>query len=154
MTVMLYRGLGHPWTCAPGWDQLFLGADDAPGVDAMIADAEAKFWKVWFRSEPTNRVHMFKPTGATADWKDISWQGTPRAHGHQFKVGDEVYTDFAKKITRHKVTAIELRKISQTGVMLRVTPFVPGAGYVEGDRGAGSKEANSWIDSAWFRKVP
>lgn len=151
MTVLLYRGIGHPWTCEPGWDQLFLGADDAPGIEAMVADAAAKFWKVWFHSEPTNRTHMFKPTGATADWRDLSWMGTPRAHGHQFKVDDEVYTDFRGSITKHKVVGIELRVVSQTGVMLRVTPAPKGSVYVnEHGQPAGGLP---WIDSAWFRKV-
>lgn len=157
MTIMHYAGIGHPWTAEPGWDQLYLGADDRSALDELIAKAKEKFWKVWFFSEATLRVHMFKPSGRTCEWEDVRWQGTPRGHGHQFKVGDEVYTDYGRRITHHKVLAIELRPISQTGIMLRVTPPPPGSAYVPEDRGRGPgkppTDHSAVLDSAWFRKV-
>jgi hypothetical protein len=158
---MLYRGIGHPWTAEPGWDQLFIGEDGASALAAKVAEAKEKFWKVWFHSEPTNRTHLFKPSGVTRDWKDVSWQGTPRGHGHQFKVGDEVYTDIgtpgglltrAKVVSHHTVKEIEFRACCQTGVMLRVDPAPRGSVYVD-DRGNPAKGL-PWIDSAWFRRMP
>lgn len=169
MTVLHYRGIGHPWTAEPGWDQLMISADDDAALDELIARAKDKFWKVWYRSAgigPDNRnaqprVHMFKPSDRTSDWQDVAWQGTPRGHGHQFRVGDEVYTDFSstltrRRVTQHRITEIDFRTISQTGVVLRVTPPVPGSSYVTEDRGAlhpGQPKGNPWIDSAWFRRV-
>ena len=157
MTIMVYRGIGHPWTAAPGWDQLFIGAGDRDSLAGMIAEAEQKLWRIWYISWETLKCHLFKPQDAAPGWKDLSWQGTPRGHGHQFKVGDEVYTDYGNRITRHKVLAIELRPISQTGVMLRVAPPPPGSAYVPEDRGRGPGKAptdhSAVLDSAWFRKV-
>jgi hypothetical protein len=157
MTVTAYRGIGHPWTAASGWDQMVLSGEDHAVTDAMIADAEAKFWKLWYRDIATNTAHMFKPSGASAEWSDISWAGTPRGHGHEFNIGDEVYTDYTGKITHHKVTDITPRNISQTTIMLRVYPAPRGSTYVSEDRGAlkpGKPVGMPWFDSAWFRKVP
>lgn len=161
MTVMHYKGIGHPWTAEPGWDQLYLGADTMESLQSKITQAEEKFWRVWFLSEYTLRVHMYKPTGATRAWHDVPWQGTPRGHGHQFRIGDKVYTDFAsslsrKRITHHEVTEIQERIVSQTGIMLRVHPPVPGSSFRADDPGrqGGAKTYdNAWIDSAWFRKA-
>lgn len=159
MTVMHYKGIGHPWTAEPGWDQLYLGADTMASLQSKITQAEEKFWRVWFLSEATLRVHLFKPTGATRAWQDVPWQGTPRGHGHQFRIGDKVYTDFAsslsrKRITHHEVTEIQERIVSQTGIMLRVKPPVPGSSFLADDPGRGPKTYDkAWIDSAWFRKA-
>jgi hypothetical protein len=154
MTIMLYRGIGHPWTAAPGWDQLFIGEDTLEDLRGRIQDALAKFWQVWFVSEPTLKAHLFKPTGAQQPWQDISWQGTPRGHGHEFKVGDEVYTDYDHgRVSRHKVVAIEYSKMCQTGVQLRVSPTPRGAGFVPDDPGRGPNNKSAVLDSAWFRKV-
>jgi hypothetical protein len=155
-SLFLYRGIGHPWTAEPGWDQMMISADSIEQLREKIAEAENKFWRVWFLSESTIRVHMFKPSGATREWQDVRWQGTPRGHGHQFKVGDEVYTDFAstktrQRITHHRITDIKLQPTCQTGILLRVTPRVPGSSYVS--EGTEQEKGNAWIDSAWFRKV-
>lgn len=156
---LLYRGIGHPWTAEPGWDKLILLADSEPEMIELVDRAQEKFWRLWYRTVPhgTERhsATMYKPSGAESAWQDVRWQGTPRGHGHQFRVGDEVYTDFAStksraRVTRHRVTAIEFRKISQTGVMLRVSPKVPGSIYID-DRG--EPVGDPWIDSAWFRRI-
>jgi hypothetical protein len=156
MTVLVFRGIGHPWTAAPGWDQMMLAADDGSldTLRVLIERAKQKFWRVWFMSEPTLKCHMFKPSDATRDWKDISWQGTPRGHGHAFKVGEAVYTDFSGRITHHRITHIEFSKMSQTGVRFRLAPPVPGSEFVADDPGRGPKvHGTVLIDSAWFRKV-
>jgi hypothetical protein len=156
MSVLVFRGIGHPWTSAPGWDQLLLWThEDADGLAKLIARAKEKFWKEWFVSDSTFTAHMFKPSDATRDWEDISWQGTPRGHGHQFQIGDHVYTDYSRKITKHQVTAIEFKNACQTGVMLRVTPPVHGTAFLADDpgRGPGKVHNNAWLDAAWFRKL-
>lgn len=155
--VMHFPGMGHPWTADPGWDQLFLGADDMPALREKVAEAEGKFWRVWFLSEANIRAHLYKPAGAKAPWEDLRWEGTPRGHGHQFREGDEVYSDYAttktqRRITHHRVTGIRMNPMTQSGVQLRVTPPVPGSQYVD-DRSESARGA-AWLDSAWFRKVP
>lgn len=155
--LLLYRGIGHPWTAEPGWDALHIRADTLDELRPKIAEAESKWWKTWFLSESTIRVHMFKPSGASAPWEDVLWQGTPRGHGHGFKIGDEVYTDFAstlsrRRVTRHRITEIAMNPAqgwSQTGVKFRVTPAVPGSSYIS-DR-TESAQGNAWFDAAWFR---
>lgn len=159
--ILVYRGIGHPWTAEPGWDQMYIrsfGQDALVVLRAKLAEAKERFWQLWFLSEATAAAHLFKPSGATRDWQDVSWQGTPRGHGHQFQVGDKVYTDFAStkqhpgRITQHKITEIRLHTLCQTGVQLRVTPIVPGSGFVAAVPGEKSG-SNPWIDSAWFRKI-
>lgn len=156
MTVLVFRGIGHPWTAQPGWDQMLLGADNGSleTLRAMVAKAREKFWAVWHMSEPTVRCHMYKPADATAAWQDVKWQGTPRGHGLDMKVGDEVYTDFGGRITQHRITEIARSELTQTGVRLRVSPPVPGSEHVSDDPGRPVKVHGSvLIDAAWFRKV-
>lgn len=155
MTITIKRGAGHPWTAHPGWDQMLLYAGTLEKLSELVAKAEEKFWRVWFGPGicgDGHLTHLYKPSDATKPWGDIPWQGTPRGHGHAFKVGDEVYTDFSRKITRHRITEIGFVKACHTGVMLRVTPW--GLSTFVGDDGRERKTSAPWIDAAWFRKVP
>lgn len=156
MTAFAFRGIGHPWTAEPGWDQMFIQPDDgARGtLDAMVARAKDKFWKVWHLNEKTLKCHLFKPAGATREWRDVAWQGTPRGHGLDFKVNDEVYTDFGGRITEHRIIEIQRSEMTQTGVRLRVAPPVPGSEHLSDDPGKPPKVHGSvLIDAAWFRRI-
>lgn len=156
MTALVYRGIGHPWTAEPGWDQMFLAPDDGAmeTLRAMIAKAKERFWQVWYLSEPTLKCHLYKPSGATREWQDVKWQGTPRGHGLDLQVGELVYTDFSGHITQHHILEIQRSELTQTGVRLRVTPPVPGSEHVSDDPGRPKKvHGNVLIDAAWFRRV-
>lgn len=155
MTVLKYAGIGHPWTAQPGWDQMLLMADDGniETLRAMVSKAKEKFWALWHLSEPTCKAHMYKPSDATAAWQDVKWQGTPRGHGLDFKVDDEVYTDFSGHITQHRIIEIQRSELTQTGVRLRVAPPVPGSEHISEDPGKPRKVYGSvLIDAAWFRR--
>lgn len=156
MTVLVFRGIGHPWTAHPGWDQMFMAPDDGKleTLEAMAKKAEEKFWKVWWLSKQTLKCHLYKPSDRTSPWVDLPWQGTPRGHGLDMKVGDEVYTDFSGRITQHRITEIQRSELTQTGVRLRVSPPVPGSEHISDDPGRPPKVHGSvLIDAAWFRRV-
>lgn len=53
--------------------------------------------------------------------------------------GDLVMTDFHNRVTKHKVIDRRTGTRSQSGVMYRVEPW---------------KGGSSWIDAAWFHRVP
>jgi len=154
MTVIVQRNAGHPWSGDPGWDQLHLDATDIEALHVLVGDAEAKHWHVWIHDQERVAAALYKPAGASTTWVDEPRLGTDKAACVAIEVGDVVDTDFSRKITRHTVTDRTERNISQTGIMLRVTPPVPGSGYVAEDPGYPSKtHNNAWIDSAWFRKA-
>ena len=154
MTITVHRDAGHPWSGAPGWDLLQLEAACIDTLDVKISEAEGKRWRVWTRDQARAAALMYKPTGATATWEDDPRQGTPRAVCTALAVGDKVYTDFSSRITQHTVTDRATGRMTQTGVMLRVSPPVPGSGFLAEDPGARAKTFNNaWIDSAWFRPV-
>lgn len=65
----LTRNHGHPSTREAGWDMLEADADSPRELDAYIAAAQRKFWKVWERPTPRT-VRLYKPTRAGAEWTD------------------------------------------------------------------------------------
>lgn len=150
MSAVVFRGIGHPWTSHPGWDQMLLQADDGEPstLQKMVDSAKEKFWAVWHQAG--ERAHLYKPAGATAPWQDVKWQGTPRGHALGWKVGDEVYTDFSGEITRHQVVEISASKLSPSGVRIRVKPPVPQSEFVGDD---GKIYGTVFIDAGWFRRV-
>ena len=154
MTVRKVENLGHPWTYEPGWDRMLLLADDGnPATLArMVKSAKERFWRVWYQGRDI--ADMYKPSGRTSDWQDIPWQGTPRGHGHRFAVGEEVYTDFSGRITKHRIIEIQHSEISLAGVRFRVSPPVPGSEFIADDPGRPARvHGNVLIDASWFRKV-
>lgn len=155
MTVIIKRGAGHPWSAHPHWDQMLLYAGTLERLDALVAKALEKFWRVWFGpgiAGDGHMTHLYKPSDAVSEWQDILWQGTPRGHGHAFKIGDEVYTDFSGKITQHRITEIGFINACQTGVQLRVKPWR--FSEFVADDGRVRKTNAPWVDAAWFRKTP
>jgi hypothetical protein len=158
MSVTVERDAGHPWSGVPGWDRLHLQAIDVEQLDVMISDAERKHWQVWLRDQDSACAMLFKPAGASAHWEDDPRHGTPRAKCLAIAVGDWVYTDYAGRITQHRVVERILEQVSghmtQTGCQLRVTPPVIGSGYVTDDPNAKIRQKGlAWMDSAWFRLV-
>lgn len=155
MSVVVTRGAGHPWSAAPDWDQLVLGAPDTALLALMVQDAERKHWQVWINEPGRLQAVLYKPAGATAAWRDGPLQGTDRARCRDIAVGDEVYTDYARRITRHRVTERQTREtsghVSQTDCQLRVTPPVPGSGYVAEPGATIRQKGLAWMDCAWFR---
>jgi len=154
MNCTPYRDAGHPWSAAPGWDQMELSAMDHGGLDALIEQAENRFWRIWINDGQQLNAVMYKPSGATAPWQDDQRQGTPGNVCRAIKVGDVVDTVFGKNyghpVSRHRVIERTERVVSQTGIMLRVNPPVRGSAFL-GDQG--QKYNNAWLDSAWFRPV-
>lgn len=161
MTVMVQRGVGHPWTAHPGWDSMLIAVPSADQMRKLLRDARDKFWKAWIEPYDDNCGNqvavLYKPSGCTREWEDIRWQGTPRGHGHDFKVGDRVYTDYAsslktRRVTAHTVVGITFRNACQTGVLLQVDP-PPGrlARHIHDDDT--EQRGLPWLDSAWFRKL-
>ncbi len=64
-----YPGFGHPRDLAPGWDVLDVWAHTQAELDALIAAAERKFWRVWYRRvQLKHEAVLYKPSGATAPW--------------------------------------------------------------------------------------
>lgn len=155
MSVLLLRGGGHPWSASPDWDQMTLGAPDAAVLALMVRDAERKHWQVWINEPGRLQALLYKPAGAVAAWRDDQRRGTDRARCLAIEVGDEVYTDFAGRITRHRVTERQTREtsghVSQTDCQLRVTPPVPGSGYVAEPGAVIRQKGLAWMDCAWFR---
>ena len=154
MNCTPYRDAGHPWSAAPGWDQMQLDAMDHDGLDALIEQAENKFWQVWIRDSHKPAAVMYKPSGSTASWQDGPRHGTPTSICRAIKVGDTVCTDYGGihgyPVSQHRVIERTERLVSQTGIMLRVNPPVRGSAFL-GDHG--KVHNNAWLDSAWFRPV-
>jgi hypothetical protein len=59
----------------------------------------------------------------------------------KLQVGARVVTDFSKRFTAHTITERLAPATSQSGVLFKVSPIVPGS-----DGG--------WIDSDWFEVEP
>lgn len=59
------------------------------------------------------------------------------------QVGERVGTTFSGRVTLHTVSARREGAVSQTTVLLQVSPPVPK-----------SSGAEAWIDAAWFQRVP
>lgn len=57
-----------------------------------------------------------------------------------FKIGGQVTTDFSGTVTLHRIIEMSFGQVSQTGVLLKVYPYVPK-----------SSDKDAWIDSAWFK---
>jgi hypothetical protein len=157
VTFEVHRNITHPWSGAPGWDVLTIDEMSAEELTLRLEEAKAKFWQLFFRDPRANvfRVSMCKPASAAAPWsRPEEMRGTPKDHGKDFKVGDEVWTDYDHgRISMHKIAAIETKNTSQTGIMLRVTPAPRGSGYVPDDPGRGPNKNAALMDSAWFRRV-
>lgn len=157
MSMQLMRDAGHPWSASPGWDQLVIGASDAAVLGLMVRDAERKHWQVWILDASQRQAVLYKPAGAMSAWQDDQRQGTNRARCLAIAVGDEVYTDFSGRITRHRVTERSTRafsgRVTQTDCLLRATPPVPGSGYVAEPGDAIRQKGLAWMDAAWFRPV-
>lgn len=72
--VDVQRDSGHPWDGRPGFDLLHLDADTQEEMDALVKNAERKFWQPWLIgvSEATGKPGgaMYKPCDANAPWDD------------------------------------------------------------------------------------
>lgn len=69
----LSRDFGHPFTREAGWDLLEVQADSSEQLDAYIAAAERKFWKVWNRRQAQRTwpaAVLYKPVDACVQWDD------------------------------------------------------------------------------------
>lgn len=60
------------------------------------------------------------------------------AASRKLDVGARVTTDFSKRITTHTIITRMAPATSQSGVLYKVSPPVPGAGD------------DAWIDADWF----
>lgn len=147
--INVYRNASHPWRGSSDWDQMVVQATDGDHLERLISDAENKFWHVWIRDQDQNAAVMYKPHMADAQWHDEQHMGTPRELCVAIAVGEDVYTDFTGKVTKHRVTARKTGQISQTGCLLQVTPVVAKST----DFGSPYVGSNPWIDAAWFRPV-
>lgn len=151
--INITRDASHPWSGEPGWDRMVIQAETNARVPELIAAGQRKHWRLFFCSG--KEVLMYKPAGATDDWSDKDqWLGCDREAARALSVGDTVFTNYSNQVTRHTITDRQpdfepgaaprgqLRKVqvSQTGVLVKVKPDVPGSG-------------GGWMDPAWFRKV-
>lgn len=147
------RDTVHPWSGNAGWDRMTIQASSPEKAKELVAAGERKHWRVWIGSG-TDFV-MYKPSGAVGDWNDDpEWMGSDREAARALAVGDAVFTRYSKRVTTHTITErqpdFELGKappgqprkaqVSQTGVLVKVKPDVPGSG-------------GGWMDPAWFKKV-
>lgn len=66
----LTRNHGHPSTREAGWDLLEVEADTTRELEAYVAAAQRKFWKVWERPTPRT-IRLYKPAKASAEWADL-----------------------------------------------------------------------------------
>lgn len=152
MPVTVKRNAGHPWSGADGWDLLVLELDTVEALDAKIDEAIGKWWRIWVRDQARCSSVLFKPAGATEPWEDLPRHGTPREKSLALAVGDEVYTDFTRQITRHRIVERQTGVMTQTGCQLRVSPPVKGSGYVaDNPRSEVQQRGIPWMDAAWFR---
>lgn len=55
----------------------------------------------------------------------------------ELQVGARVVTDYSKRFTAHTITERLAPATSQSGVLFKVTPIVPGS-------------TGGWIDADWF----
>jgi hypothetical protein len=89
LKIALSRDAGHPWhgfDDEGSWDLLEIVAASDAGLRSAIRNAERKHWMVWLQgrqssapnadpSDPFGAV-MYKPSGATAPWADLTPQIT------------------------------------------------------------------------------
>ena len=151
--IEVVRNAGHPWSGGSGWDRMTIHASGPEKAKELVAAGERKHWRVWIGSS-TDFV-MYKPSGAVGDWNDDpEWMGSDREAARTLEVGDKVFTRFSGRVTVHAIAVrqpdFELGKaplgqlrraqVSLTGVLVKVSPDVPGSG-------------GGWMDPAWFRKV-
>lgn len=73
-TAEVQRDSGHPWDGRPGFDLLHLNADSQVEMEALVKEAERKFWRAWLVGidESTGRPGgvMYKPCDTKAPWED------------------------------------------------------------------------------------
>lgn len=72
--VEVVRNAGHPWDNRQGFDHLYVTADTAAEMDALVEAAKRKFWEPWLIgvSDDTGLPGglMFKPSGLMEPWFD------------------------------------------------------------------------------------
>ena len=141
--IEVHRNCGHPWNQKDTqWDRMHITAVDEPHLDRLLLAADRKFWRTWFVDRPGLTAVLYKPSGQDGAWNEdrMKWLNDGDLAA-EVGLGDIVYTESARGITRHRIVEEKAHVACATGRMLRVSPPSPGCA------------SNQWIDSGWFRRV-